>query len=152
MPQQTLVTLVDHTLCFLLQDAGGMEWFFMNLVSALSISLQASILDASACDDELRWLRKRNINTKWVPLSFLGHVIGYLHEHTRPDRDRYVTVKWENIKKGKLLRNISARVVFLIPNTLEVSNKETPNDLFPPIDADQVNLIQFVDYSTRSSV
>lgn len=85
-------------------------------------------------------------------MSFLGHVIGYLHEHTRPDRDRYVTVKWENIKKGKLLRNISARVVFLIPNTLEVSNKETPNDLFPPIDADQVNLIQFVDYSTRSSV
>lgn len=73
-----------------------------------------------------------------------------MHEHTRPDRDRYVTVKWENIKKGKLLRNISARVVFLIPNTLEVSNKETPNDLFPPIDADQVNLIQFVDYSTRS--
>lgn len=85
-------------------------------------------------------------------MSFLGHVIGYLHEHTRPDRDRYVTVKWENIKKGKLLRSISARVVFLIPNTLEVSNKETPNDLFPPIDADQVNLIQFVDYSTRSSV
>lgn len=83
-------------------------------------------------------------------MSFLGHVIGYLHEHTRPDRDRYVTVKWENIKKGKLLRSISARVVFLIPNTLEVSNKETPNDLFPPIDADQVNLIQFVDYSTRS--
>lgn len=73
-----------------------------------------------------------------------------MHEHTRPDRDRYVTVKWENIKKGKLLRSISARVVFLIPNTLEVSNKETPNDLFPPIDADQVNLIQFVDYSTRS--
>ncbi|CAH3142076.1 unnamed protein product, partial [Porites lobata] len=34
-------------------------------------------------------------------LHELGHVIGYLHEHTRPDRDRYVTVKWENIKKGR---------------------------------------------------
>ena len=73
-----------------------------------------------------------------------------MHEHTRPDRDRYVTVKWENIKKGQLLTKISARVVFLIPNTLEVSNKETLNGLFPPINADEVNLIQFVEsYSTR---
>jgi len=78
-------------------------------------------------------------------LSFLGHVIGYLHEHTRPDRDRYVTVKWENIKKGQLLRNISAHVVFSNPNTLEVSNKETLNGLFPPINADEVNLTQFVE-------
>ena len=73
-----------------------------------------------------------------------------MHEHTRPDRDRYVTVKWENIKKGQLLRNISARVVFSIPSTLEVSNKETLNGLFPPINADEVNLIQFVEsHSTR---
>jgi len=34
-------------------------------------------------------------------LHELGHVIGYLHEHTRPDRDNYVTVKWDNIKKGR---------------------------------------------------
>ena len=61
-----------------------------------------------------------------------------------------MTVKWENIKKGQLLRNISARVVFSIPNTLEVSNKETLNGLFPPINADEVNLIQFVEsHSTR---
>lgn len=73
-----------------------------------------------------------------------------MHEHTRPDRDRYVTVKWENIKEGQLLRNISARVVFSISNTLEVSSKETLNGLFPPINADKVNLIQFVEsYSTR---
>lgn len=55
-----------------------------------------------------------------------------------------MTVKWENIKKGQLLRNISARVVFSIPNTLELSSKETLNGLFPPINADKVNLIQFV--------
>lgn len=56
-----------------------------------------------------------------------------------------MTVKWENIKKGQLLRNISADVVFWIPNTLEVSYKERwLNGLFPSIKADEVNLTQFV--------
>lgn len=28
------------------------------------------------------------------------HILGFSHEHTRPDRDRYVTVLWDNIKPG----------------------------------------------------
>ncbi|XP_068623553.1 uncharacterized protein [Battus philenor] len=28
------------------------------------------------------------------------HILGYSHEHTRPDRDQYITVMWDNIKPG----------------------------------------------------
>jgi len=31
----------------------------------------------------------------------LGHAIGLFHEHTRPDRDNFVTVNWDNVTTGK---------------------------------------------------
>lgn len=31
----------------------------------------------------------------------IGHALGLLHEHTRPDRDSFVSVNWQNISNGK---------------------------------------------------
>jgi hypothetical protein len=37
----------------------------------------------------------------WMPAHELGHVLGFFHEHQRWDRDRFVSVHYENIKAGR---------------------------------------------------
>ncbi len=34
----------------------------------------------------------------WMPVHELGHALGYHHEHSRWDRDAYVTVNYDNLK------------------------------------------------------
>ena len=38
---------------------------------------------------------------EWMPVQELGHVLGFFHEHQRWDRDKYMTVHYENIKPGR---------------------------------------------------
>ncbi|XP_078663891.1 astacin-like [Branchiostoma floridae x Branchiostoma belcheri] len=35
----------------------------------------------------------------------IGHALGYFHEHSRPDRDDYVTIQWDNVLSGTEFRS-----------------------------------------------
>lgn len=45
----------------------------------------------------------KNCDKFGIVVHELGHVIGFWHEHTRPDRDTHVSIIRENIKPGNTL-------------------------------------------------
>ncbi|XP_031550609.1 zinc metalloproteinase nas-13-like [Actinia tenebrosa] len=49
------------------------------------------------------------------------HTLGFFHEHTRPDRDNYIKILWDNIKKGN-------EIQFKIRSSMESTNLGQPYD------------------------
>lgn len=45
----------------------------------------------------------KNCDKFGIVVHELGHVIGFWHEHTRPDRDDHVTIIRDNIQPGTAL-------------------------------------------------
>ncbi|MEE6527798.1 hypothetical protein FKM82_029437, partial [Ascaphus truei] len=43
----------------------------------------------------------KNCDKFGIVVHELGHVIGFWHEHTRPDRDEHVSIIRENIQPGQ---------------------------------------------------
>lgn len=48
----------------------------------------------------------KNCDKFGIVVHELGHVIGFWHEHTRPDRDNHVTIIRENIQPGENFGNL----------------------------------------------
>jgi hypothetical protein len=43
----------------------------------------------------------KNCDKFGIVVHELGHVVGFWHEHTRPDRDEFVDIYLKNIQKGQ---------------------------------------------------
>jgi len=48
-------------------------------------------------DGQLVFLSEDCLKQRGTILHNLGHVIGFFHEHNRPDRDNFIEIQWENI-------------------------------------------------------
>ena len=53
----------------------------------------------------------KNCDKFGIVVHELGHAVGFWHEHTRPDRDDWVTIIRENIMVGMLV-NLGSKLLF----------------------------------------
>jgi len=37
----------------------------------------------------------------WCAIHEMLHAVGFAHEHTRPDRDAFIRVRWEKLRAGE---------------------------------------------------
>ena len=56
----------------------------------------------------------KNCDKFGIVVHELGHVVGFWHEHTRPDREDWVTIIRENIMTGTILDEPTQKSSYLI--------------------------------------
>ena len=49
----------------------------------------------------------KNCDKFGIVVHELGHVVGFWHEHTRPDRDDYIDIVMENVLSGKCKQSVT---------------------------------------------
>lgn len=94
------------------------HWNTVGGISLLPLSVALERLP-DAVDDSVHFLagdfcaswvgRRGGQQNVWVApycpagsvMHEIGHVLGLEHEHTRPDRDQYIDIHWENIESDK---------------------------------------------------
>lgn len=63
----------------------------------------------------------KNCDKFGIVVHELGHVIGFWHEHTRPDRDEHVSIVRDNIQPGTAVGVCVCALVFVLAFWLQSS-------------------------------
>lgn len=92
-------TLPDAILCFCVSDFPSSLFFSMSLW--VFFSRCCSYVGRRGGGPQAISIGK-NCDKFGIVAHELGHVVGFWHEHTRPDRDQHVTIIRENIQQGKI--------------------------------------------------
>lgn len=55
----------------------------------------------------------KNCDKFGIVVHELGHVVGFWHEHTRPDRDQNVAIINQNIMEGRQIISTPITIIFI---------------------------------------